>query len=1003
MGIAELSIRRAGWVILGCLFMIGLVNVAVPQLEEIVADSSLPFIPENAEANTTFEAMDEAFGEGNTKSILYVVAERDGGLTEADRRFVKDLVPRLDDNHYVSSVQDVTANEELFNSLVSKDGDAVYFQVGISGDTGAPVANRSIDKIRDIVHDDPPTGLDVAVTGYPTTIADMSHATEASLATITIAIVIMITVILTVLYRSVAVTGVVLGFIGLSLVASRGLAALGGSLGMDVSTFTASVLTAVVLGAATDYAIFLISRYHEERRNGHDSDVAIGIASSKVGVVIAASALTVIVANASMVLANVGLFTTTGPAIALAIAATLVLSMTLLPALITILGRRGLLDPRSSINERGTWERISTIVVSRPGRVLVAGLLPLVILAAFYPALARSFDERAVQPDDTESNRGFDLIAAHYPDNEVLGDFVLITANRDMRNVRDLAALEQSAASVARTQGVESVRAITRPTGKPITEASLARQMGTIGDELRGAENELQAGEKDSQQLVDGAGDVSSGAGQVASGADQAVSGTGQLLSGTRDLRNGLERLSKGTGKASKGTAELRRGARLLANGLETAASQTKQAVDGLGLAYSALKASPTCGLDPVCKEARDGIGQIYVAQRDQLLPGLREAAAAARQIAAGTVTLDQGVARLDRGLNSAENGAAKLAAGQKLAQQQLGKLADGAGQVADGSGRVADGTEQMTASMEELQKGLDQAADYLQKTSKVAKDPPVGGFYMPPSAFDDPRLAATSGVFLSDDGRHARMVVIGESDPFGRDGAERSDEVVSAAAAGLRGTRLAGSDVSTTGIAAFNDDLETFMLDDFALVAAVTLATVFLILLLMLRGVVVAAMLMASVVLSYASAVGMGVLVWQILLDTPLDWWVPVNAFVLLVAVGADYNMLLMKRVREEAPDGSPLGIARAVSATGRVITAAGLIFAASMFAMMFGSITSLAQLGFTVGMGLLLDTFIVRTLVVPACAALLGPRLWWPERDTSQARRFGPMATKLLPSRQG
>ena len=160
----------------------------------------------------------------------------------------------------------------------------------------------------------------------------------------------------------------------------------------------------------------------------------------------------------------------------------------------------------------------------------------------------------------------------------------------------------------------------------------------------------------------------------------------------------------------------------------------------------------------------------------------------------------------------------------------------------------------------------------------------------------------------------------------------------------------------------------------------AVTLATVFLILLIMLRGIVVAGLLLASVVLSYASAVGLGVLVWQILLDRPLDWWVPVNAFVLLVAVGADYNMLLMKRVREEATDGSPLGIARAVSATGRVITAAGLIFAASMFAMMFGSITSLAQLGFTVGMGLLLDTVIVSTRVVPAAAALLGPRLWWP-----------------------
>ena len=1001
MGIARLSIRKAGWVLVGCLLAVGVVNVAVPQIESVVADSSLPFIPEDAEAVQTFEAMDEAFGDGRTKSILYVVAEREGGLTETDQQFVKGLVPRLDDDKYVSSIQDVSASPRLFESLTSKDGEAVYLQVGIVGDTGAPSANRQIEEVRDLVHEDPPSGLDLAVTGYPTTITDMAHETETSLAVITIAIIGMITVILTALYRSVAVTGVVLGFIGLSLAAARGVTALAGTLGLDVSTFTASVLTAVVLGASTDYAIFLISRYQEERRAGHDSDRAIGIASSKVGVVIGASALTVVLANASMALAEVGLFSTTGPAIALGIAATLALSMTMLPALITVLGRRGLLDPRPSTRDRGTWKRISTMVVSRPGRVLVAGLLPLVVLAAFYPALTRSFDERTVQPDTTESNRGFEMIADHYPRNEVLGDYLLISADRDMRNPEDLAALEQSAASVARMKGVESVRSITRPTGAPISEASLGRQMGVVGDRLAGAEDDLKAGEKDAERLADGADGVSSGAGQVASGADQAVEGTGELLGGTRELRKGLKQLSRGTGDASKGTAELRRGATLLADGLDTAYSQSKTAVDGLGLALTALQASPTCGLDPACKQARDGIRQIYQGQRDQLLPGLREASGAAREIAAGTVELDSGLARLDRGLGEAEKGADELAAGQKLAKQKLGELADGAGQVADGSSQVAQGTQEVTVSLAELQKGLKQAADYLQETSKVAKDPAVGGFYLPPAAFDDPALAVTSGVFLSDDGHFARMVVIGEGDPFSPSGSARSVEVEQAAANGLRGTRLADSAVNTAGIAAFNGDLETFMLDDFALVAAVTLATVFLILLFMLRGLIVSTLLLASVVLSYASAVGMGVLVWQVLLDQPLDWWVPVNAFVLLVAVGADYNMLLMKRVREEAADGSALGIARAVSATGRVITAAGLIFAASMFAMMFGSVTSLAQLGFTVGMGLLLDTFIVRTLVVPACATLLGPYLWWPARPTEDGSK-GLIATRLLPSRQ-
>jgi RND superfamily putative drug exporter len=161
-----------------------------------------------------------------------------------------------------------------------------------------------------------------------------------------------------------------------------------------------------------------------------------------------------------------------------------------------------------------------------------------------------------------------------------------------------------------------------------------------------------------------------------------------------------------------------------------------------------------------------------------------------------------------------------------------------------------------------------------------------------------------------------------------------------------------------------------------------VALFAVFLVLLFLIRSLVAAVALLASVVLSYAATMGFSVLVWQLLLDTPIEWTVGCIAFVLLVAVGADYNLLLIKRVHEEAPDGSRQGVARAVALTGGVITAAGVIFAGSMFALMSGSVTTLVQLGFTVGVGLLLDTFVVRTMVVPAFAALVGPRLWWPAK---------------------
>ena len=97
---------------------------------------------------------------------------------------------------------------------------------------------------------------------------------------------------------------------------------------------------------------------------------------------------------------------------------------------------------------------------------------------------------------------------------------------------------------------------------------------------------------------------------------------------------------------------------------------------------------------------------------------------------------------------------------------------------------------------------------------------------------------------------------------------------------------------------------------------------------------------------------------------------------------MGADYNLLLISRLREESPYGIRSGVIRTVRSTGGVITAAGVIFAASMFGMLFASISTLVQAGFIIGTGLLLDTFLVRTITVPAIAVLIGKANWWPSQ---------------------
>src|SRR5699024_1716249 len=125
--------------------------------------------------------------------------------------------------------------------------------------------------------------------------------------------------------------------------------------------------------------------------------------------------------------------------------------------------------------------------------------------------------------------------------------------------------------------------------------------------------------------------------------------------------------------------------------------------------------------------------------------------------------------------------------------------------------------------------------------------------------------------------------------------------------------------------------------------------------------------------------ALGIGVAVFQYGLGQALFWPVPLLAFIILVAVGAGYNMLLVARLRAESAAGLRVGVLRTGGHTGAVLASAGVIFAASLLGRMGGSVVVMFQSGFGIGLGLLIDTFVVRTLTVPAIAALLGRANWW------------------------
>jgi RND superfamily putative drug exporter len=195
---------------------------------------------------------------------------------------------------------------------------------------------------------------------------------------------------------------------------------------------------------------------------------------------------------------------------------------------------------------------------------------------------------------------------------------------------------------------------------------------------------------------------------------------------------------------------------------------------------------------------------------------------------------------------------------------------------------------------------------------------------------------------------------------------------------------RAGGQDVLIGGPTAESYDYRTSAARDNKVVIPVALVVVFLILALLLRALFAPAMLVATNILSFAAALGLGIFFFQNVFGYPgEDPSLPLLSFVFLVALGIDYNIFLMARVREETlRHGTREGMLRGLAVTGAVITSAGIVLAGTFSALAVLPLIFLTEIGFVIAVGVLLDTFVVRSIVVPALTFSIGPRIWWPSR---------------------
>src|SRR6201997_846595 len=485
--------RVARWIrwlcvplVLFWLAVAALTNVLVPQLEAVGEQHNVALSSPDSPSLQAFQRIGKVFHEFDSDSAAMVVLEGDQPLGAEAHHYYDSLIQKLSqDTKHVEHIQNFWGDPLTAAGSQSSDGKAALLQLYLAGNQGESLANQSVDSVRDIVeHTPPPPGVKAYVTGAAPLVTDQFEVGRKGTLKVTLITIGVIATMLFSLYRRVTTGVLVIFTVMIELTAARGVVAVLANAGLiGLSTYSTNLLTLLVIAAGTDYAIFILGRYHEARHAGQDRVPAFHTMYRGTAHIILGSGLTIAGAVFCLTFTRLPYFQTLGIPAAIGVLVALVAALTLAPAVLTIGRHFGLFDASRAMRTRG-WRRIGTAIVRCPGPIRVVTIgVPLVGLLAL-PGYKTSYDARPYMPASAPANVGYAAAERHFSQARLNPELLMIEADHDLRNPADMINLERVAKAVFHTDGIAQVQSITRPLGTPIEHTSLAFQIsaGSIGN-----------------------------------------------------------------------------------------------------------------------------------------------------------------------------------------------------------------------------------------------------------------------------------------------------------------------------------------------------------------------------------------------------------------------------------------------------------------------------------------------------------------------------------------
>ena len=909
-------------IILAWLTAMVILSLGVPSLEQVEKENSVSLNPTDAPFYKAAMRMNEDFKISDSSSnAVMIVLEGQQPLGDDAHKYYDGLILQLQgDSKHVQHIQNFWGDELTRGAAQSPDGKAAYVQVSLAGKPGEALGNESVEATQHIVAQTPaPPGVKAYVTGPGAIVTDMSHSGDRTLAIMTALTVAVIFLTLLFVYRSIITVIILLLMVTIELQVARTIVAFLGHHGIiGLTTFAVNLLVSICIATGTDYGIFFIGRYQEARQAGESREAAFYTTYHGVAKVVLASGLTIAGAVFCLRFTRLPFFQALAFPCAVGILVAVAVALTLVPAVLIVGSRFGLFEPKRKIKVRG-WRRVGTAIVRWPAPILVATLAVALVGLLTLPGYKPSYNDQKSIPTDIPANLGYAAAARHFPESAMMTpEILLVEADHDLRNPADFLVLNKLAKAALAVPGISKVQAVTRPEGTPIAHTTIPYMLSM---QQAGQQQFMHFQQQRMNDMLKQAEVMS----EMINIMQHMYGLLQQIVATTHDMVGKTHEMQQITNELRDHISDFEDFWRPVRSYF-----YWERHCYDIPICFSLKSIFDLLdGVDQVTDKLGDLVGDLD--QLDAILPQLLTQFPE-------MIEIMQSMRTMMLTMHSSMSGV---------------------------FGQMDDSNSNSTA---------------MGKAFDTAKDD--DSFYLPPAVFKNADFKRVINIFLSPDGKAVRMFISLKGDPASPDGISRVGPIKSAAEEALKGTPLEDAKIYLAGTATMTKDLVVGSKYDLMIAIVAALCLVFIIMVIITRSFVAALVIVGTVLLSLGASFGMSVLVWQNLLGIQIHYVVLVMSVIILLAVGSDYNLLLVARMKEEIVAGINTGIIRAMGGTGKVVTNAGLVFAFTMGSMLVSDLRTIGQVGTTIGLGLLFDTLVVRAFMTPSIAALLGRWFWWPQQ---------------------